>query len=87
LINTAAARVHRATINEGFFNVYTVVDCRYLEMDVVREREGSLNGSEVGGARCAMACAARSFEVGLHWRRSLEGEVQEVSEGVQFEMV
>ena len=34
-----------------------------------------------------MACAARSFEVGLHWRRSLEGEVQEVSEGVQFEMV
>jgi len=34
-----------------------------------------------------MACAASSFEVGLHWRRSLEGEVQEVSEGVQFEMV
>jgi hypothetical protein len=34
-----------------------------------------------------MACAARYFEVGLHWRRSLEGEVQEVSEGVQFEMV
>ena len=38
-------------------------------------------------ARCAMACAARSFEVRLHWRRSFEGEVQEVSEGVQFEMV
>ena len=37
-------------------------------------------------ARCAMACAARSFEVGLHWRPSLEGEVSEVSEGVQFEM-
>ena len=34
-----------------------------------------------------MAFAARCFKVGLHWRRSLEGEVQEVSEGVQFEMV
>jgi hypothetical protein len=31
------------------FYVDTVVDCRYLEMDVVREREGSLNGSEVEG--------------------------------------
>jgi hypothetical protein len=41
--------VRRATINEGFFYVDTVVDFRYLEMDVVREREGSLNGSEVGG--------------------------------------
>jgi hypothetical protein len=30
------------------FYVDTVVDSRYLEMDVVREREGSLNGSEVG---------------------------------------
>ena len=46
-LETAAARVRRATINEGFFYVDTVVDCRYLEMDVVREREGSLNGSEV----------------------------------------
>jgi hypothetical protein len=44
-LETAAARVRRATINEGFFYVDTVVDCRYLEMDVVREREGSLNGS------------------------------------------
>ena len=34
-----------------------------------------------------MACAAGSFEVGLHWRRSLEGEAQEVSKSVQFEMV
>jgi hypothetical protein len=34
-----------------------------------------------------MACVARSYEVGLHWRRSLEGEVQEALEGVQFEMV
>ena len=33
---------------KGFY-VDTVVDCRYLEMDVVREREGSLNGSEVEG--------------------------------------
>jgi len=33
-----------------------------------------------------MAYAA-SFEVGLHWRRLLEGEVLEVSEGLQFEMV
>ena len=31
------------------FYVYTVVDSRYLEMDVAREREGSLNGSEVEG--------------------------------------
>ena len=31
------------------FYVDTVVDCRYLEMDVVREREGSLNRSEVEG--------------------------------------
>ena len=32
--------------------VDTVLDSRYLEMDVVREREGSLNGSEVeGGAK------------------------------------
>ena len=44
---TAAARVRRATINEGVFYVDTVVDSRYLEMDVVRERKGSLNGSEV----------------------------------------
>ena len=42
----------RATINEGVFFVDTVLDSRYLEMDVVREREGSLNGSEVeGGAK------------------------------------
>jgi len=34
-----------------------------------------------------MSCRARTFEVGLHWRRSLKGEVQEVSEGLQFEMV
>jgi hypothetical protein len=34
---------------KGFLNVDTVLDSRYLEMDVVREREGSLNGSEVGG--------------------------------------
>jgi len=35
-----------------FFFVDTVLDSRYLEMDVVREREGSLNGSEVeGGAK------------------------------------
>jgi hypothetical protein len=34
-----------------------------------------------------VACAVRSLEMGLHWRRSLEGEVQEVSEGVEFEMV
>ena len=34
------------------FYVDTVLDSRYLEMDVVREREGSLNGSEVeGGAK------------------------------------
>ena len=32
----------------GFY-VDTVGDSRYLEMDVVREREGSLNGSEVEG--------------------------------------
>ena len=31
---------------KGFY-VDTVVDSRYVEMDVVREREGSLNGSEV----------------------------------------
>ena len=46
---TAAARVRRATINEGFFYVDTFIDSRYLEMDVVRERRGSLNGSEVEG--------------------------------------
>jgi hypothetical protein len=40
---TAAARVRRATINEGVFVSI------YLEMDIVREREGSLNGSEVEG--------------------------------------
>jgi hypothetical protein len=38
-------------------------------------------------SKCAMACRARTFEVGLHWRRSLKGEVHEVSEGLQFEMV
>jgi len=39
------------------FYVVTVVDSRYLEMDVVREREGSLNGSEVeGGAMCSGMC-------------------------------
>ena len=39
--------MRRATINENVFFVDTVLDSRYLEMDVVREREGSLNGSEV----------------------------------------
>jgi hypothetical protein len=46
---STAARVRRATINEGVFCVDTVVDCRYLEINIVREREGSLNGSEVEG--------------------------------------
>jgi len=31
------------------FYVDTVLDSRYVGMDVLREREGSLNGSEVGG--------------------------------------
>ena len=35
------------------FYVVTVVDSRYLEMDVVREREGSLNGSEVANPKTA----------------------------------
>jgi hypothetical protein len=30
-------------------HVDTVLDSRYVEMDVEREREGSLNGSEVEG--------------------------------------
>jgi len=46
---TAAARVRRATINEMVFMSIplSILDTLKWIMDVVREREGSLNGSEV----------------------------------------
>jgi len=40
-----------------------------------------------GRSKCAVVCAARFFKVELHLRRSLEGKVQEVTEGVLFEIV
>jgi hypothetical protein len=56
MLALTAARVRRATINEEVFmsiprkpRIDTVLDSRYVEMDVVREREGCLNGSEVEG--------------------------------------
>ena len=44
--NCSGAGAPRHDQRKGFY-VDTVVDSRYLEMDVVREREGSFNGNEV----------------------------------------
>ena len=89
LENCSGAGAPRHDQRKGFY-VDTVVDSRYLEMDVVRESEGSLNGSEVenGAMRNGMCRKFLSSGAALeNCRRSLEGEVQEVSEGVQFEML
>jgi hypothetical protein len=51
---TAAARVSRATINEGVFTSMPM--SIYLEIGVVRERGASLNGSGV-------ECGIRNFEM------------------------
>jgi hypothetical protein len=42
--STAAAWVRRATINECFLTSIPLSSCRYLDMDVVRERGRSLYG-------------------------------------------
>ena len=77
---TAAARVRRATINERVFMSIplSILDTLKWIMDVVREREGSLNGSEVdnGAMRNGMCRKFLSSGAALeNWRRSLEGEV------------
>jgi len=88
LNNCSGAGAPRHDQRRGFY-VDTVVDSRYLEMDVVRERERSLNGSEVEGGAMRNGMCRKILRSGAALKAmiSIEGEVQEVSEGVQFEMV